>query len=60
MQVGKTHYPVYALVMYTTNQFIVELDFLKSVGAILDTNANMVMIGDEVIPATMKHNLSNE
>ena len=29
-------------------------------GAILDINANIVMVGDEVMPATMKRNLSNE
>lgn len=60
IQVGKNHYPVDMLVMDTTDPFIVGLDFLKSVGAVLDINANIVMIGDEVIPATMKRNLSNE
>ena len=48
------------LYMDTTDPFIVGLAFLKLVGAILDINANIVMIGDAVIPATMKCNLSNE
>ena len=60
MQVGKKQYPVDVLVMNTTYPFIVGLDFLRSVGAISDINANIIMIGNEVIPATMKHNLSNE
>ena len=60
IQVGKKYYPVDVLVMDNTDPFIVGLDFLKSVGAVLDINANIVIIGDEVTPATIKRNLSNE
>ena len=60
MQVGKKHYHVDVLVMDTTDPFIVGLYFLKSVGAILDINSNIIMNGDEVIPATMKRKLSNK
>ena len=60
IQVGKKHYYEDVLVMDTADPFIVGLDFLKSVGAILDISANTIMIGDKVIPGTRKRKLSNK
>ena len=46
--------------MHTTDPFTILLVFLKYVGALLDNNANVVIIGDDLIPANIKRNQSNE
>ena len=57
---GKKHYPIDVLVMDTIIHSGI-IPFYNQSRAILDINdVNIIVIGDEVISATMKRNLSIE
>ncbi len=60
IQIGSKTFVKDVIVIPMKDDMILGLDFLRQISAVIDIKANVVIVGDEIIPAVLKQSLSGE